>query len=524
MTRRLPTILAAAVAAVLLWTSPVAVPIAEAKNPYPPKTLATATIDAHPGYDPQSRCTPTAKPGTKALLALLRKSWGGGSSGISRGCSVGGTSEHKEGRALDWHMDMKSKSQRARVDKALAWITANNGEVARRLGIMYVIWNQRIWSTYYPELGWRKMANRGSYTANHKNHVHISLTWDGAMKQTSWWTGAPVTVPLTYKCGVSGQPKCLKTTARASSTKWPYLKTTVPLPFVPAPGVSPNIGGSPRVGLTLVAVPGTWVPDGATLSYQWTRNKVPIPGAIAPTYPLVAADYNKVIRVRVTAAVGDTVITKTSPGTAEIYRGKFAASGVRLAGEAVVGSPLGVTLGTWAPIPSGYRYQWLRDGKVIKKQTAATYLPTASDVGHRLSVRVTGTLAGYTERTLTTATAKVLRAFSATPAPTISGVVAVGSTLTATVPAWTPSATSTTYQWYAGDAAIDGATARTFVVTDAQAGLALRVVVTGRRSGYGSVSVSSAETSQVAPARSPATPTPSPTQTPTPTATPSGGE
>ena len=85
----------------------------------------------------------------------------GGSSGISRACSVGATSEHKEGRALDWHMDMKSSSQRGRVDKALKWMTANNGEVAYRLGVMYIIWNQHIWSLYYPELGWRKMASRG---------------------------------------------------------------------------------------------------------------------------------------------------------------------------------------------------------------------------------------------------------------------------------------------------------------------------------------------------------------------------
>ncbi|PFG18261.1 hypothetical protein ATK74_2845 [Propionicimonas paludicola] len=520
MTRRITALLAAICATVLLWTSPVAVPSAAAKSPYPPKTLATATIDAHPGYDPQSRCTPTAKPGTKALLSLLIKTWGGGSSGISRACSVGGTSEHKEGRALDWHMDMKSKSQRGRVDKALTWITANNGEVARRLGIMYVIWNQRIWSTYYPELGWRKMASRGSYTANHKNHVHISLTWDGAMKQTSWWTGVPVTVPLYGKCGVAGKPACLRTIARAGSTRWPYQSTTVPVPFLPAPRNYPNIGGSPRVGLTLTAVPGTWVPDGATLSYQWKRGRTPISGATGATYQLVAADYNAEIRVTVTAAVGDVVLpARTSPGTADIYRGKFAASGVRLPEEAVLGTPLSVNLGTWSPTPTSYRYQWLRDGKTIKKQTAATYLPKASDVGHKLSVRVTGKLAGYTDLTVTTPAVKVVAAFTATPAPTISGSAKVGSTLTANVPAWTPAVASLSYQWFAGDTAIDGATSREFVVTEAQTGIALRVVVTGRRSGYGSVQVSSVATSPIeaaTPPPPPETPTPSPTPTDTP--------
>lgn len=521
MTRRFPAALATALATVLLWTSPVAVPAAQAKNPYPPKTLAATVIDEHPGYDPQSTCSMKAKPGTKAVLDLLRKSWGGGSSGISRHCSVGGTSEHKEGRALDWRMDMKSKSQRSRVSKALSWITANNGEVARRLGIMYVIWNQRIWSTYYPELGWRKMANRGSYTANHKNHVHISLTWDGAMKQTSWWTGVPVTVPLYKQCGISGQPACLKTVSRAASTKWPFPKTVVPVPFLPAPSDHPNIGGSPRVGLTLTAVPGTWVPEGATLTYEWQRNRVPIEGATAATYQLVAADYNKVVRVKVTATAGEAVTSQTSAGTAEIYRGKFVASGVRLAGSPVVGTPLGVELGTWKPVTTDFRYQWLRDGKVIKKQTASTYVPKSSDAGHKLSVRVTGRLPGYTDLTVTTAKQKVLKAFKTTPAPVITGTATVGSTLSASVPVWSPAATSSSYQWYAGDVAIEGATSAMFVVTEAQAGQSLRVVVTGRRSGYGTVIVSSAVTTPVAPSaiRGPSD-SPSPSISPSPSVTP----
>ena len=43
------------------------------------------------------------------------------------------------------------------------------------MGIMYVIWNQKIWSLYYSELGWRKMADRGGVTANHYDHVHVSV-------------------------------------------------------------------------------------------------------------------------------------------------------------------------------------------------------------------------------------------------------------------------------------------------------------------------------------------------------------
>ena len=208
------------------------------------------------------------------------------------------------------------------MDRALAWITANNGEVARRLGIMYVLWNQRIWVDLLPpNSGWRKMASRGSYTANHKNHVHISLTWDGAMKQTSWWTGVPVTVPLTYKCGISGQPKCLPTISRAASTKWPYQKTLVPVPFLPAPGSRPKHrrqpASGPDSGRRAGHLGATRGPRSATSGSATRCRSTGLP---QPPTHWWRADYNKVIRVKVTATVGDAVTSMTSAGTAEIYR------------------------------------------------------------------------------------------------------------------------------------------------------------------------------------------------------------
>ncbi len=45
----------------------------------------------------------------------------------------------------------------------------------KQLNITYIIWNQRIWSVARASEGWRLMADRGSPTANHKDHVHISF-------------------------------------------------------------------------------------------------------------------------------------------------------------------------------------------------------------------------------------------------------------------------------------------------------------------------------------------------------------
>lgn len=47
---------------------------------------------------------------------------------------------------------------------------------AGQLGITYVIWRQHIWSVARSGEGWRLMADRGSTTANHYDHVHVSVS------------------------------------------------------------------------------------------------------------------------------------------------------------------------------------------------------------------------------------------------------------------------------------------------------------------------------------------------------------
>jgi hypothetical protein len=44
----------------------------------------------------------------------------------------------------------------------------------RQLNVSYIIWDQRIWSVARAREGWRRMADAGSATANHRDHVHVS--------------------------------------------------------------------------------------------------------------------------------------------------------------------------------------------------------------------------------------------------------------------------------------------------------------------------------------------------------------
>lgn len=75
----------------------------------------------------------------------------------------GNPTYHDDGRALDF----MTRSGQALADYARA--------NAARLGVIEVIWNQHIWTTARADEGWRPMADRGSPTANHKDHVHLSF-------------------------------------------------------------------------------------------------------------------------------------------------------------------------------------------------------------------------------------------------------------------------------------------------------------------------------------------------------------
>lgn len=76
----------------------------------------------------------------------------------------GGDMDHGTGRAVDAMI-----SSQAQGDAIAAFVLAH----AKELNVKYVIWRQRIYNMDRP--GWRGMANRGSITANHYDHVHVSV-------------------------------------------------------------------------------------------------------------------------------------------------------------------------------------------------------------------------------------------------------------------------------------------------------------------------------------------------------------
>ncbi len=167
-----------------------------------------------------------------------------------------------------------------------------------------------------------------------------------------------------------------------------------------------------------------------------------------------------------------------------------------ISGMAAVGSTLTASPGTWT-VGTTLSYQWFRNGAAIAGATAATRVLAAADQGSTLTVRVTGSKAGYATATRESdPTAAVVAGTLVAPTPTITGTLAVGSTLTANPGTWT-SGTTLTYQWYRSGAAIAGATAKNYKLVSADQADSMRVRVTGTKAGYTTVAKYSAVTALV---------------------------
>lgn len=163
---------------------------------------------------------------------------------------------------------------------------------------------------------------------------------------------------------------------------------------------STRISGVARVGQRLTAGYRAF-PSSATVSYQWYRSGVAIAGATTQSYTQTSIDYTKLVSVTVRAAVGDlsassSAAVRTSYGVFGLY------TYPRISGTYKVGRTLSASLGRWSPTPSHYTFQWLRDGRAIKKATKASYKLTKADRRHKVSVKVTVKRSGYANRSFTT--------------------------------------------------------------------------------------------------------------------------
>ncbi len=154
-------------------------------------------VDGYASYQPQKACARKDKPGTVALGQWLAAR-GGAYGGTLRDCRSGGQSEHKDGRAFDWTLDATDLDDEATAEAFITEVFADDelgdtDALARRMGIMYVIWDDRMYAAWdgfepkrYLSSGCRSRKTC-SPTLRHRDHMHISLSKAGAKALTSWY-------------------------------------------------------------------------------------------------------------------------------------------------------------------------------------------------------------------------------------------------------------------------------------------------------------------------------------------------
>jgi hypothetical protein len=205
----------------------------------------------------------------------------------------------------------------------------------------------------------------------------------------------------------------------------------------------PSVSGTPVVGSTLTADPGTWSGPGVKLDLRWQRCDAggngcnDIPGAGSNSYGVVAADVGLRLRVVVTASNKNGSASAASPPTAMVAAAPVSAPAVvppaPLTAPSITGTPQeGQTLqaspGTWSgTLPLSYRYQWNRCNSsggacsAVSGATTQSYALTANDVGATMVVQVTASNAGGSASAVSAPTAVVVALSPAPPSgPTLT--------------------------------------------------------------------------------------------------------
>ncbi len=145
-------------------SQPNAQPNAAEPQPKPqPKRGSTGVSGASCSISPsiESHLTSNARSVYRAVCAAF-----GHTVSAFGGYRPGSPGDHGSGRAVDIMVSGAPGLEIARYVQAHA----------RELHVTYVIYQQKIWLAGRPTSQWRHMEDRGSRTANHYDHVHVSVS------------------------------------------------------------------------------------------------------------------------------------------------------------------------------------------------------------------------------------------------------------------------------------------------------------------------------------------------------------
>jgi hypothetical protein len=248
-----------------------------------------------------------------------------------------------------------------------------------------------------------------------------------------------------------------------------------------------------------------WLDTATPVAYQWYRGTTAITGATHATYTPTSADYNQLLKVRVSLTVlgyGNTVKRYSAAKNYSIT----STGAITLAGTPQVGTEFTIGSDTMSystvdgAVSPSFAYRWLRNGVPISGTDAADdadYTTQSADYGTKLSLRVTASSPGWVSKVYTTPAVTISlkgdianTGASPTVTPTPTSPLILTSDFTGVV---TEPNVTTSYQWYRvnpttlAETAITGATLPTYKPVTADHPYELKVRVTVKKLNYTSI-------------------------------------
>ena len=244
---------------------------------------------------------------------------------------------------------------------------------------------------------------------------------------------------------------------------------------------SVNVGGTGRAvdgvsvsGSSVILTLGSAVASGTTVTVSYT--------APADT----AAPRIRDLAGNAAASFSNELVTNNTPKPNSPATGQPTITGTAQVGETLTMETSAIDDADGLDNVS-YSYQWLANGADITGATSSSYTLVDADKGKTIQVKVSFRDDRNNQETLTseaTAAVEPRPNSPATGAPTISGTVRVGKTLTAETSdiadADGMSGAVFIYQWLADDADIAGATSDAYALVETDVGKAIKVKVSFR--------------------------------------------
>lgn len=245
--------------------------------------------------------------------------------------------------------------------------------------------------------GWSPTPDRFSYQWKRNGSVIANATFANYTIRADD-VGAQITVVVSgVKTGFSADPK---------------ESPAVSILGAAMPGAIPVVTGTPQVGARLTGTVTDWDPTGSTLTYKWYADSTLVQeGGTSLTVPAIAAGKKVVLEVTGRKR-GYTSITKASVPTDLVAPGTLTTGTPSIRGYAKVGQTLTASPGYWGPngVRISYRWKIGRDRVTGSKGAKQTLVIPRTARGKRITVIVTGRLAGYAlARRTSASTAKVVR-------------------------------------------------------------------------------------------------------------------